>query len=153
MFGGLGLVFGFGKPTFGLCCLTPYGCFRKLGVPYFGVLIIRILVLRVLYQGPLFSETPICIFQARDLPWVSREWKNGSNSSYNCTPFLHSLLTKGKGKGMFSAPCHPNPKTKHSAHRRLKWQGSVGRTRAGWLRGLRLCGSEFRMLQLARLCF
>ena len=31
-----------------------------------------------------------------DLPLVSREWKNGSNSSYNCTPFLHSLLTKGK---------------------------------------------------------
>ena len=30
------------------------------------------------------------------LPLVSREWKNGSNSSYNCTPFLHSLLTKGK---------------------------------------------------------
>ena len=27
---------------------------------------------------------------------VSREWKNGSNSSYNCTPFLHSLLTKPK---------------------------------------------------------
>ena len=25
-----------------------------------------------------------------------REWKDGSNSSYNCTPFLHSLLTKGK---------------------------------------------------------
>ena len=30
------------------------------------------------------------------LPLVSREWKNGSNSSYTCTPFLHSLLTKGK---------------------------------------------------------
>ena len=30
------------------------------------------------------------------LPSVSREWKNGSGSSYNCTPFLHSLLTKGK---------------------------------------------------------
>ena len=30
------------------------------------------------------------------LPLVRREWKNGSNSSYNCTPFLHSLLTKGK---------------------------------------------------------
>ena len=30
------------------------------------------------------------------LPLVSREWKNGSNSSYNCTPFLHSPLTKGK---------------------------------------------------------
>ena len=23
-----------------------------------------------------------------NLPLVSREWKNGSNSSYNCTPFL-----------------------------------------------------------------
>ena len=34
-----------------------------------------------------------------DLPLVSREWKNGSNSSYNCTPFLHSLLTKGKLTG------------------------------------------------------
>ena len=31
-----------------------------------------------------------------NLPLVSREWKNGSNSSYNSTPFLHSLLTKGK---------------------------------------------------------
>ena len=30
-----------------------------------------------------------------NLPLVSREWKNGS-SSYNCTPFPHSLLTKGK---------------------------------------------------------
>ena len=30
------------------------------------------------------------------LPLVSREWKNGSNSSYNCTPFLHFPLTKGK---------------------------------------------------------
>ena len=28
------------------------------------------------------------------LPLVSREWKNGSNSSENCTPFLHSLLTQ-----------------------------------------------------------
>ena len=36
-----------------------YGSFRKLGVPYFGVLIIRILLFRVLYWGPLFSETPI----------------------------------------------------------------------------------------------
>ena len=34
------------------------------------------------------------------LPLVSREWKNGSNSSYNCTPFLHSLLTKGKTKAL-----------------------------------------------------
>ena len=30
------------------------------------------------------------------LPLVRREWKTGRNSSYNCTPFLDSLLTKGK---------------------------------------------------------
>ena len=30
------------------------------------------------------------------LPLVSRGWKRGSNSSYTCTPFLHSLLTKGR---------------------------------------------------------
>ena len=34
--------------------------FRTVGVPYFVVLIIRILLLfRVPYEGPLFSETPI----------------------------------------------------------------------------------------------
>ena len=33
-----------------------YGSFRKFGVPYFGVLKIRILLFRVLYLGPLFSE-------------------------------------------------------------------------------------------------
>ena len=35
------------------------GSFPNLGVPYFGVLIIRILLFRVLYKGPLFSETPV----------------------------------------------------------------------------------------------
>ena len=34
-----------------------YGSFPKQGVSYFGVLKIRILLFRVLYQGPLFSET------------------------------------------------------------------------------------------------
>ena len=33
--------------------------FPKIGVPYFGVLIIRILLFRVVCEGPLFSETPI----------------------------------------------------------------------------------------------
>ena len=37
-----------------------FGSFRKLGIPYFGVIITRILLFRVLYWGPLFSETPIC---------------------------------------------------------------------------------------------
>ena len=32
------------------------------------------------------------------LALVSREWKNGSTGSYNCTPFPHSLVTKGKFK-------------------------------------------------------
>ena len=34
------------------------GEFPKIGIPYFGVLITRILLFRVLYWGPLFSETP-----------------------------------------------------------------------------------------------
>ena len=38
------------------------GVSEKLGVPYFGVLFIRILLFRVLDQGPLFSETPILIW-------------------------------------------------------------------------------------------
>ena len=34
------------------------GTFRRFGLPYFGVLIITILLFRVLYWGPLFSEPP-----------------------------------------------------------------------------------------------
>ena len=34
------------------------GSFRKLGVPYFGILPIRILLFRVYIGVPLFSETP-----------------------------------------------------------------------------------------------
>ena len=37
----------FFEPTIGT--KTPYGSFRKLGVPYIGVLIIRILPFRILY--------------------------------------------------------------------------------------------------------
>ena len=44
----------------------------------------------------MFSECFGRLLNPIYLPLVSREWKNGSNSSYNCTPFLHSLLTKGK---------------------------------------------------------
>ena len=40
-----------------------------------------------------------------DLPLVSREWKTGSNSSYNCTPFLHSQHESSKG----SSPFQPGP--------------------------------------------
>ena len=39
-------------------CAALDGSFRKFGVPYFGVLIIRILGFRVLYEGPVLSETP-----------------------------------------------------------------------------------------------
>ena len=48
-----------------------------------------------LWQMP-FRCTPCLGFSESHLvlPLVSREGKNGSNSSYNCTPFLHSLLTK-----------------------------------------------------------
>ena len=45
------------KKAYGLA----FGSFRQLGVPYSWVLriMIRILLFRVLYSGPLFSETPI----------------------------------------------------------------------------------------------
>ena len=33
--------------------------FPKIRVPYFGVLMLRILLFRVLYQDPLLSETPM----------------------------------------------------------------------------------------------
>ena len=42
--------------AFGFLC----GSFQKVGVPYVGVLVIRILPFKVLYSVPLFSETPMC---------------------------------------------------------------------------------------------
>ena len=51
-------------------CQKRYGTFRKLGVPYFGVLIIRILLFRLLYWGPLFSETPLSLYD-----WCPRPQK------------------------------------------------------------------------------
>ena len=36
----------------------PHGSFWKLGVPYFGVLIIRILLFRMLYWVPYFRKLP-----------------------------------------------------------------------------------------------
>ena len=46
----------------------------------------------------LIVKSTLGLTAEKDLPLVSREWKNGSNSSYNCTPFLHSLVAKGKKK-------------------------------------------------------
>ena len=40
----------------------------KIRVPDFGVLIIRILLLRVLYWGPLFAETPYGIMTLCSFP-------------------------------------------------------------------------------------
>ena len=43
------LAFGLPGSRFGFCCGLRRGGFRKLGVPYFGVLIIGILLFSVLY--------------------------------------------------------------------------------------------------------
>ena len=51
-----------------------------IGVPYFGVLITRILVFRVLYWGPLFSETPMWVttrVTTRVTARVARVWALG----------------------------------------------------------------------------
>ena len=58
---------------------------------------ISALLLYVLFEFEVCSCCcgPSLLVEHHYLPLVSREWKNGSNSCYNCTPFLHSLLTKG----------------------------------------------------------
>ena len=61
---------------------------RGLGVS--GLQGFRAIQLRSLSLG--LNPKPVL---SNYLASVSREWKNGSNSSYNCTPFLHSLLTEG----------------------------------------------------------
>ena len=48
---------------------------------------------------PLEPWTEEAGHSSKDLPLVSREWKTGSY-----TPFLHSLLTKGKSKDQQSRP-------------------------------------------------
>ena len=54
--------------------------FPKIRVPYLGVLIISILLFRVLYLGPLFSETPI--FSSWRRAWsASRAWEGCSQGS------------------------------------------------------------------------
>ena len=53
--------------------------FRKFGVPYFGVLITKILPFRVLYWGRLFSETPI--YGCRTLPSVETDFRQASVDS------------------------------------------------------------------------
>ena len=39
--------------------IESFGSFRKLGVPYFGVLIVRMALFRVLFLGSTISETPM----------------------------------------------------------------------------------------------
>ena len=57
---------------------------------------------RVMARASCSWDSDICasrhfeVLRVINLPLGSREWRNGSNGSYNCTPFLHSLLTKGK---------------------------------------------------------
>ena len=46
------------------------GVSNNKGVPYFGVLIMRILLFRVLHWGPLFSETPISVKKGMEYVWV-----------------------------------------------------------------------------------
>ena len=65
---------------------------------------------------------------------VSRKWKNGSNSSYNRTPFLHSLLTKGKFRVKIS-PVSQNLimiRTKAVEHRTYQY-GSLSLRYIRWL--------------------
>ena len=70
------------------------GSFRKLGVPYCGVLIIRILLFRVLCWGPLFSETPTSPFRgvAKE-PAIAKRWQRGSQQSRGSLGRFRTLLS------------------------------------------------------------
>ena len=74
----------FGPPGFPIQFGThPYESFPKLGIPYFGVLIMRILLFRVLYSGPLFRYSPIL----------------ESRGSYLATAIMKMCLRKWSGDG------------------------------------------------------
>ena len=51
---GLGVALSFSGASSG----SRWFFFRKLGVPYFGILVMGFLLFRVLYLGPLFSGNP-----------------------------------------------------------------------------------------------
>ena len=71
------------------------GSFRKLGVPYLGVLIVRILLLRMLYSGPLFSETPKCADLRPLNPKNSKpQTLNPENSKANSNPSISTQTPK-----------------------------------------------------------
>ena len=98
---GLGVVFGLGVASGGNSGLWALyvlaaGCYRciggwvqqnqmgvseKKGIPYFGALKTRILLLGVLYQGPLFSETPKFQLGGREKSSVG----SGSTPAEHCT--------------------------------------------------------------------
>ena len=60
-----------------------YGSFRKLGVPCLGVPITRILLLRALYWGPLFSETPFFRVWGRSRSKDPEAFKAGDRQNNN----------------------------------------------------------------------
>ena len=57
------------------------GSFRKLGVPYLGVLIIKILAFRVLSSDPLIFGNPICLprMEQTQGPWRFAPSKHKEN--------------------------------------------------------------------------
>ena len=61
------------------------GVSENEGYLILGVLIRRILLFRVLYSGPLFSETPVWFHEASLLggSWVVREGYKSPNMGYN----------------------------------------------------------------------
>ena len=68
-----------------------------------SLLILYLKGMRILMFRPPFPKY---------LPLVIREWKNGSNSSYNCTPFLRSLLAQGKNRAPLGDPLYGFIKTR-----------------------------------------
>ena len=69
--------------------------FPKIGVPYFGDLIIRILPFRVLYWGPLFSETPTSIPVTAEMALIREKGACNGHSEHSVSAAVrnHTKVT------------------------------------------------------------
>ena len=72
------------------------GLSKNKGVPYFGVLIIRILLLRVLHEGPLFSETPI---------WHGNKVEGAGSSIWFSSWHMHASAALQRARPWYPGTC------------------------------------------------
>ena len=98
------------------CCLAGANMweFPKIGVPYFGVLIIRVLLFRLLYSGPLFSETSMSVLLLRGRSRGDRVVLRESRLNMMQCMCTEELYPKQNPKLQRLYPSSPKPGTLNS---------------------------------------